>query len=393
MKINESTYVLSDKGNAGTIALVIGLVGLAASGWGFTADRAQLLHSWLTSFLFWTGVGLGGLFFTLLHHLAGAKWSVTVRRISEATALTLPLMAVLFAPLAFGIHELYHWSHADAVAADELLQKKAAYLNEPFFLIRTAAYFIIWSILAIALRKASTRQDVQPSDTLIARMRKISAAGMILFAVTITFSSFDWLMSLDAHWYSTIFGVYIYSGDFLAFLSFAVLVIGYLWRRKILTKEINVNHLQDIGKYTLAFIIFWAYMAFSQYFLIWYANVPEETVWFLERWEGSWRTVSLIIIFGHFAIPFVVMIFRASKRSIVVMTVMALWMLVMRFIDLYWLVLPGFSHHGAHFTVWDITTLAGIGGLFVWYFLRQLAAQPLVPVGDPSLQESMRFHS
>lgn len=393
MRLEPGTYKLTDAGSLGKISLLIGLAGLAASFFGLTIDRAQFFHSYLTAFSFWVQVGLGGLFFTMLHHLTGAKWGIVLRRMTESIGLTLPMLAVLFIPLAFGMHDLYHWTHAEAVAEDHLLQGKAGYLNVPFFLIRTGVYFTIWTVIAVMLHRVSLRQDKNPTDLLIKKMRKISAPGMLLFALTITYSSFDWLMSLDPHWYSTIFGVYIFSGTFLAILSFMVLIGRYLNSKGLLVNDITVEHYHDVGKFMFAFIIFWAYMAFSQYFLIWYANIPEETVWFLNRWKGTWKTVSLVIIFGHFAIPFVIMIFRASKRSRIILPIMAVMLLVMRFVDIHWLVLPNLHHDDAAFSWMDFTTMVGIGGIFVWFFWKRFTAHPLVPIGEPSLEYSRKFIS
>ncbi|MFQ5453733.1 MAG: hypothetical protein ACE5D6_06060, partial [Candidatus Zixiibacteriota bacterium] len=209
--------------------------------------------------------------------------------------------------------------------------------------------------------------------------------------LTITFSSFDWLMSLDAHWFSTIFGVYIFSGAFLAILSFLVLIMAYQRKNNVLSDIITVEHYHDLGKFIFAFIIFWAYMAFSQYFLIWYSNLPEENYWFLYRWDNSWEAVSMIIIFGHFVIPFVILLTRASKRNIRFLVFMAGWILVMRWIDLYWLVMPTHYRDGLHFSWLDITTFIGIGGLFLWFFWRRYTTNALVPVNDPGLTTSIKF--
>jgi hypothetical protein len=222
-------------------------------------------------------------------------------------------------------------------------------------------------------------------------MRKISAPGMLLFALTVSFAAFDWLMSLDPHWYSTIFGAYVYSGCFLAGLSFFVVVAVYQRRQGVLTDIITVEHFHDLGKLMFAFIIFWGYMAFSQYFLIWYANIPEETVWYLDRWVGAWVPMSLVIIFGHFAVPFIALIFRATKRKPIFLAIVSLWLLLMHWVDIYWLVFPNLYHHGAQFSWMDITTMMGIGGVFVWYFWRRYTGAALVPVGDPGLQQSIQF--
>ena len=396
MKIDATTYRLTDPGNWGRFALIGGILFLALSVVGYFQDATHFYLAYLTAFFFWLTIALGGLFFTMLHHLTGARWSTVMRRLSESAASTLPLLLVLFVPILFGLHELFHWSHSEVFdpsspAFDELLKKKEAYLNVPFFYVRAAIYFAVWIFLSKMLTVTSLKQDSGHDDKLVTRLRRVSAPGMVAYALTITFASFDWLMSLDAHWFSTIFGVYIFSGAFLAILSFMILVSARLRRRGVLEDVITVEHYHDLGKLMFGFIIFWAYMAFSQYFLIWYTNIPEENYWYLYRWENSWKYVSLIVLFGHFVIPFLGLITRAAKRSVGYLGFMAVWILVMHWIDLYWLVMPTHYQDGIQFSWMDITTLLGIGGLFVWFFWRHYSRNPLVPVKDPTLAASIQF--
>ena len=391
MKIDSTTYKIVESGKLGKTSLIIGIIFLLISLAGYFQDSAHFYLNYLTSFFFWLSIALGGLFFTFLHHITNARWSVVLRKISEAIAGNLPMMLIFFIPVIFGIHDLYHWSHPEAVSADELLAKKAPYLNTTFFLFRTGFYFAVWILFSILLRKVSKEQDNQPSEALTMKMKRISAPGIILFAITITFAAFDWLMSLDAHWFSTIFGVYIFSGAFLAFLTFTIIIITYLRINNSLSDTITVEHYHDLGKLAFGFIIFWSYMAFSQYFLIWYANLPEENFWYLYRWDNSWEPVGMIIIFGHFVIPFLGLITRAAKRSIKYLTILSVWILIMHFTDLYWLVLPTHHQEGIHFTLFDLAPLLGIGGLFLWMTLRNLSTSPVVPVNDPKLESSKNF--
>jgi hypothetical protein len=223
----------------------------------------------------------------------------------------------------------------------------------------------------------------------VAKMKKISAPGMILFALTITFASYDWLMSLDPHWYSTIFGLYVFSGSFLSFMAFLVL-IGLALRKKGLLQDIfTVEHYHDIGKFLLGFVIFWAYMAFSQYFLIWYANIPEETIWYLYRWEGSWKILTMTLVFGHFLFPFLILMLRSVKRNFYFMKFMAYWILLMHFVDMYWLVFPTLYVDGFELSWIDVGTFLGIGGIFLWYFWAKYFGNAMVPINDPKLQESI----
>ena len=389
MKFDAQTYRLTDKGRLGSIALITGIIGLALSFIGWATDARQFYFSYLTAFFFWLSIGLGGLFFVMLHHLVDAKWSIVIRRIAENLMMVIPAFIVLFIPLLFGMKELFQWMNPEIVGSDHLLQGKSGYLNLSFFLIRLFGYFIIWTALALLLRNISLKQDKSPNFDQIRKMRIISAPGMILFALTITFISFDLLMSLDAHWYSTIFGVYIFSGAFLAMLSFTTLLIIILQRHGVLTEAITGEHYHDLGKLMFAFIIFWGYMAFSQYFLIWYGNIPEETIWFLHRWEGSWRTITLLLVFGHFVLPFFILFPQTIKRNKRVMTVVTIWILVIHWLDIYWIVMPTLHHHGFHFSWLDVSTACGIGGIFVFMFWRIFAAKPIIPLGDPGLAKSI----
>ncbi len=391
IKLNNETYKLTEGGNLGKISLTIGIVGLALSLLGYFMDSKQFFHSYLTAFMFWTSIGLGGLFFVMIHHLTSATWSIVLRRLFENIMCALPVMAVLALPIIAGIGDLYHWSHHDAVASDHLLQDKAPYLNTTFFIIRMVGYFLIWFVLARLLYKTSLEQDTGSNKAHIAKMRKISAPGIILFAFTLTFASFDWLMSLDAHWYSTIFGAYVFAGGVVSMFSFTVLFVMYFKRNGILGKEVTVEHYHDLGKLIFTFVVFWGYMAFSQYFLIWYGNIPEETVWFLHRWQGSWKIFTLLIVFGHFGVPFFGLFPQDAKKNKIVLTTMALWVLLMHWVDLYWLVMPSLYHEGAHLSWMDLTTMLGVGGVYVWVFWRKVISQPLLPVNDPRLRNSMNF--
>lgn len=389
-KVDEN-FRLSETGKFGVVALGAGIAGLVLSTMGYFVDSAQFFYSYLTSFVFWTTIALGALFFTMLHHLTSATWSVVVRRFSESAMIALPLLAFFFIPVILGIQDVYHWSHTEAVAQDKILLQKAGYLNTGFFVIRAALYFGIWYLISRKLYRSSLEQDRSGDAALTDRMRRISAPGMALFAATLTFAAFDWMMSVDAHWYSTIFGVYTFGGSFLAALAFMTLMVQYMQRQGILRDAITEEHYQDIGKLLFAFTVFWGYIAFSQYFLIWYANIPEETVWFHNRWIGDWKIFSLLLVFGHFTVPFFVLMPRSSKRNMTIMLVMSFFILAMHWVDLHWIIVPGLHKTGAKLSWMDFTTLVGIGGVFLWYYWRNFTANPLVPVKDPKLQASMQF--
>ncbi len=373
------------------LGLTAGIIGLAFSAIGIFADPGRFFHSYLVAFGFWTTISLGCLFFVMLHHLTGATWSVVVRRQAETVMSILPILAIFFVPVLFGMHDLYHWTHADAVAGDHLLHHKSPYLNVPFFLIRAAAYFGVWTMLALLLYKVSLKQDSGHSAAIGRRVKRISAPGMLLFAISVTYSSFDWYMSQDPHWYSTIFGAYIFSGGLVSALAFLAFSSLSLRKRKILSEIITEEHYHDLGKLTFAFMVFWAYIAFSQYFLIWYANIPEETIWFDNRYRGGWKYVSILIALGYFVLPFLLLMARGAKRKLGFLKIMAGWLLFMHWVDLYWIIMPVFSKEKAMLSWIDIAAMLGIGGIFMWIFWRRFFSNALVPVGDPRLESSIKF--
>ncbi|MFH1699381.1 MAG: hypothetical protein ABIE07_02240 [Candidatus Zixiibacteriota bacterium] len=391
MKYDASTYMISDAGHLGKTALTLGIAGLVVSLIGYFVDNDQFFFSYLTSFAFWFTLSAGALFFAMVHHLTGATWSVVLRRLTENIMLMLPLMIIFFLPILFGAHSLYHWTHVDAVAQDALLMGKQPYLNMSFFVIRSFIYFAIWIILIFLLRKYSLRQDDGHTEKIRQKFGRVSAPGMILFALSLTFASFDWLMSLDPHWYSTIYGVYIFSGGLVGFLTFTTLILMYLRNRGVLANVVTIEHYHDLGKLTFAFMVFWGYMAFSQYFLIWYANIPEETIWFLHRWEGSWKAVSLLLVFGNFVIPFFILITRGAKRQLVSLKILAGWLLFMHYVDMYWLIIPTYHQHGFYLSWMDISTFIGIGGICFWFFWSRFVSHPIVPIRDPRLEDSINF--
>jgi hypothetical protein len=392
MSTDTNTYLISNKGSLGRNALIVGTLFLVISAVGLYIDKQQFFNSYLIAYVFWLTFALGGLFFTLVNHLAGSQWNIVMRRFTEAAMYSFPLLAVFFIPILFGMHDLYHWSHEEVVANDPILTAKSGYLNVTFFAIRALLYFTIWFVISRVLYKLSLKQDKTPDDKIIHKMRQLSAPGMILFALTSTFASFDWLMSLEPHWFSTIYGLYVFAGSFLAILCFLILAGLNLRKKGYLIDVFTVEHYHDLAKFIFGFIIFWGYMGFSQYFLIWYANIPEETIWYLVRWENGWDTITLIIVFGHFVFPFLALLIRASKRNFAWLKFVAIWLIVMHLLDIVWLIRPPLSHgHGPHFSWMDLTTLLAIGGFFIWNFWNNLTSNPLVPVGERRLEASIKF--
>ncbi len=374
---------------AGGVGLVL-LVAAFALGWG---DKERLLPSYLVGFMYWLTFALGGLFFVIVHYVVRSGWSVVVRRLAEHVMMTLPLFAVLFVPIALGIHDLYHWSHADAVAHDPILQHKQVWLNQGAFLFRAVVYLAIWCGFAYFLRRLSMRQDLSGDLDITRRLQRWSALGAVLFAITFNFAVFDWLMSLEPHWFSTVYGVYIFAGTAIAIYSFLILLSLALQRDGLLKGLVTEEHYHDMAKLLFAFIVFWAYIGFSQFMLIWYANIPEETIWFEMRWQdSSWQAFSIFLAAAHFGLPFLPLLWQPVKRHRKAMTVAALWMLLMHYADIYWQVMPTF-HDSFRPGLLDLLCWLGIGGLFLGVLGRLMQRRSLVPVGDPRLAESVAFES
>jgi hypothetical protein len=366
------------KGRAG-IAVVAGLGWAGALACWF-AWPERTYASWLVAFTFCTTIALGGLFFVMLQHLTGAAWSVTMRRMAENIMAAIPVGALLFIPVALGIPHLYHWP-----------EEKAAWLNPGFFLLRTGIYFGLWSMLAWKLYRNSTRQDESGEAGYRHSSARWSAPGMVIAIVTVCLAAFDWLMSLDPHWYSTIFGVYVYSGGALAFIAALIAVLLALRRHDVLRYSVNHEHYHDLGKWLFGLTVFWAYIAFSQYLLIWYANLPEETGWFHDRLTGSWRAVAALLVIGHFLVPFFLLMSRAAKRRLWILGAAAGWVLVMHYVDLYWIAMPAFSKPGVSLHFADLAALAAATGTFALAFWIRLRKRALAPVGDAQFRKALEF--
>jgi hypothetical protein len=405
---------------------IIGVAGLGAA-MAIGAARggetfARFLQGYHIAFLFFIAMSLGALFFVLIHHATQAGWSVTTRRIAEAMAANLSWMWILFIPLVFwglfGFHEdirLWHWADAEARSQDALLRHKEVYLNPVFFLVRAAVYFAVWALLSQYYFRMSVRQDSTGDLDLSRSMKKWSYPGLIVFALTLTFAAFDWLMSLDPHWFSTIFGVYFFAGSAAAFFAALGVIVVLLHASGRLTRSITVEHMHDIGKLLFAFgTVFWAYIAFSQYMLIWYANLPEETNWFLPRATGvpvspeeasalgyvpgAWNWWSAFLLIGHFAVPFLALISRVPKRRSLTLALGCAWMLVMAWFDVFWIAMPVFHPElprddGFTIHVLDVVSLAGVAGLYVAATAWRLRGRSLVPERDPRLVESLAFEN
>jgi hypothetical protein len=375
------------------IAAVIALVGAVICGVMGPSNPKQFFFSWLVSFLFFLSLALGALFFVLIQYAAQGGWGIVLRRIGETVFATLPVMAALFVPVLLGLHDLYEWSHAEAVQNDALLQWKSPFLNVPFFLTRAAIYFLLWSVIAVMYYRGSSRQDAAGNHAVAARLRRLAGPALIVLALTQTLASIDWIMSLTPHWYSTMFGVYFFAGSFVGFIALLSVVSVALRRAGLLDTVINAEHLHDVGKFLFAFTAFWAYIAFSQFFLMWYGNLPEETIWFKVRMDGSWMKVSILLLAGHFVAPFFYLMGRDVKRNGTTLALGGLWLLAMHFVDLYWQVMPTFHPEGISPSILDIAALMTVGGCFVGAAAWLLRRQALVPLRDPRIDESLAFEN
>ena len=432
------------------LAAVLVSVVLAMSSHGGTG---RFYFAWLTAWASALAIALGALFFVLIQHLVAAGWSVTVRRIAEALMMTLPVLGVLSLPILISVltqkGDLYRWAlplpdhaamkaehathavppvsspaesgaahHADAAKPeahgakelDELTLKKRAWLNPTFFTARVIFYFVVWSAMAAYFWRASVRQDDSGDPAITHRLRLVAAPALVVYGLTVTAAAFDLLMSLDPHWYSTIFGIYYFAGGVVAFFATQILLCIILQRQGLLTRSINIEHYHDMGKYLFGFIFFWGYIAFSQYMLLWYASIPETTPWFARRGATSaitdvskwgyvingWTCLAGVVLLGHLLIPFAALLSRHLKRNRLTLGFWAAWLLVFHYLETYWVVMPEsapFASTTFRPAIIDLTVLIGVGGIFIaaWFYMASRAA--LRPLADPRLHEALAFEN
>ena len=375
------------------IAGAIGVLGLVVSFMLRAGNTKQFAFSWLVAFLFFLSLALGALFFVLIHFATQAGWGIVVRRLAENTMGTLPLFALLFVPVTIGMGDLFPWVHGIATGHDHVLLGKAPYLNTPFFVGRAVFYFASWSAIAMFFVFRSRAQDGSGSHAISLTLRKLSGPAIIVLALTQSFAAVDWIMSLNPYWYSTIFGVYWFAGSFVSFFAFLTLMVLLFRRAGLMGNAVGTEHFHDLGKLLFAFTVFWAYIGFSQFFLIWYGNIPEETIFFRDRLVGSWRAVSLLLAGGHFIVPFFFFMPRTIKRHPGFLAIGCSWLLLMHGVDLYWLVMPTMHPGGVSIGALDVASFLAVGGFFVAVVSWLMLGSPLVPVGDPRLPESLSFEN
>ncbi len=376
----------------GRLALIVGVLGLAVSILGLLSSPEQFYRSYLLAFVFWNGLAVGSLAVLMLQYLTGGAWGIAIRRPLEAAGRTMPLCALFFLPVAFGMHRLYEWTHADVLAKDHLLQKKVGYLNTPFFLGRAAAAFAIWLLLAYFLTRLSARQDAASGDPRRAidrKLQKLSGGGLVLYALTVTWTSVDWVMSLEPHWFSTMYGVIFMVSQSLGALALATLAVLALSRWEPVGGFAGPRIRHDLGKMMFAFVMIWAYVNFSQYLIVWSGNLPEEIHWYLARFHGGWGALGLAILLFHFVLPFLLLLSRQANRNPRLLAGAAALLVFMRFLDTAWLVLPAFSAGKFNVHWLDLALPLGLGGVWLALYARNLASRPLLPEHDPGFEEAV----
>jgi len=370
-------------------ALAVGGLGLAVCFLGAGREPQQFFRSYLQAYIFYCGIALGCLGVLMMSHLTGGAWGLVGRRVFESAARTLPLLLLLFAPIALGIRWLYPWARPEDLAASGLLRHKHLYLNVPFFFVRSGVFFALWIVLAWLLGRFSRQQKSGNALELGRRMRTISGPGLLLYGLTASFAYMDWVMTLRPEWSSTIFGLLIVAGQGLSAYAFVILVLFVLSRRPKLSHMVSPKVLHDLGKLMQALILLWAYMAFSQFLIIWSGNLPREITWYMPRTQTSWQWLGVLLIVGHFALPFFLLLFRELKRRWLPLAGLAGFVLVMRLCDEFWLIAPDFDTAGLRIHWMDLVTVFGLGGLWLAYFLWLLRRSPLLPLGCPGLGDAL----
>ena len=369
--------------------LIVGIVFTVFLLIGAFIGRDQFFHAYLVGFIFWIGITLGSLALLMLQHLTGGAWGLVIRRVLEASTRTLPLMLILFIPIIFGLKQIYPWTNQALMHETAALTQKARYLNPSFFLMRAAIYFAFWSLLALTLNWLSLEQDRTGQKRIRKRLQMVSGPGLVFLIISITFAAVDWVMSLEPEWMSTIFGLIFVASWSLSALAFTILVMSWLQRREPMDRVAQPRHFNDWGNLLLTLVMLWTYFAFSQYLIIWSGNLPEETTWYVARTHGGWGVIALAIVILQFAFPFLSLLSRASKRSAEKLAMLAVLILIMRVVDVIWLIEPAFHRKEFHLSWMDIVAPIGIGGLWVATFAWQLQKRALVPLNDPQLEAAL----
>ena len=386
-----------------TAALGIGGLGVLACFAGMYLQPEQALRGWLLGFILWAGIGFGGLGILMLQYVTGGAWGVVIRRVAEACSRTIPILAVLFLPIVFGLYQLYDWANLQAAGNDKVINWRGWYMEPQWWIVRAAAYFVILFLMAMLLNKWSLQQDKaedpEKAAEFLGMATKLSGGGIVVFVMVVTFLSVDWTMTLEPHWFSTIWGFLFVAGWALSCFCFSVAVLAYLSTRAPMDKVLGKRHFHDIGKLMLALVMVWAYFNFSQYLIIWSGNLTEETPFYLVRSRGAWGAIGLFLIFFHFAFPFLILLMQDFKRKAKWLAALAVFILFMRLVDMYYIIGPSpmvgeVKKHllevPFRLSVWDVVSPLAIGGIWLWWFLRELKQRPIVPFNDPFFENAIK---
>jgi hypothetical protein len=375
--------------NLGQLGWFLFGVGLVLGVGGHFLDQHRAILNYLVAYMFILSIGIGSLLLIALEYVGGADWSVPIRRIVEFLASIIIFLPILILPLLFSINDIFHWAHKDVVAADVVLKGKSPYLNETFFIIRVIAVLAIWVLFYLLITRNSNAQDKTRDQSLTKKNIILSAIFIPFFAITITITAVDWLMSLEPHWFSTIFGVYFFASSVVASLAAITVFVVFLKERGYMHPKLVDDHLFSLGALQFAFINFWAYIAFSQYLLIWYANLPEENFWFLHRWQNGWQYLSISLIITHFIVPYAALLSQPSKMDPKRLKFVSIWILFAHLIDMYWIVMPNMK--GYYFSWIDFMIPLLVIGVIIIIFNYRAKKSNLVPIGDPKLQKGLDF--
>ncbi len=375
-------------GKAGVALFAVGLVLVILA---FLIDPVRSSFNNLIMLMFLSSIGVGSLFLVAIEYLGGAVWSTPFRRIPEFLGATLFILPLIAIPVYLNLHDMFHWTHTEDVMADKILKGKSPYLNVQFFTLRVVIIFLIWMLFYVLITKRSRKQDESGDQKLTSTNIRISAVFMPFFAITVTLISIDWIMSLEPHWFSTIFGVYYFAGTVLAAIAVATFLVVYLNEKGLFVKGIKRDHYYSFGALMFAFVNFWAYIAFSQFLLIYYANIPEETFWYLNRWEGGWLYVSVFLIIVHFVVPYFGLVSQPSKTNPSRLKFMSIWILMAHIVDLYWLIMPTYSPEGVPLSWFEIGFPMLTFGILVIVFGFKAKKENIIPIGDPKLKRGLDF--
>ena len=370
----------------GVLGVVLAIVGF------FMSPIDRFYQAYLVGYTFWMGVILGSMALLMVQHLSGGVWGIVLRRPFEAAVRTLPFMTILFLPIVLGMHSLYEWSHEGITETDPIIAAKALYLNTPFFLARQVIYFAIWNLIGFLLTKWSHEHDRTGDPVLLGKLSTLSGAGLVIYFLTVSFAMVDWTMSVNPHWFSTIWGMLYIGGQGLSAFAFGIVVLVMLARVAPLNRVLTSHHFHDLGKFLFAFLMLWAYLQFSQFLIIWSANIPEEIPHYLNRWENSWKYLSIFIVVGHFMVPYALLLSRDLKRNYVKLQIIAAWILFARIADYWWHVAPELHHDGLTISLLDVALPLVLGGIFISLFVAQLGGRSLLPVNDPALEKALHHH-